>query len=60
MTGAQHKYGGASRTTESEPDTGRKADAELCGTGILPVWRRETPPGRATLVPPDGLRETGE
>jgi len=41
MTGAQHKYGGASRTTESEPDTGRKADAELCGTGILPVWRRE-------------------
>jgi len=28
-----------------------KTGAGLCGTGILPVWRRETPPGRATLVP---------
>ena len=29
----------------------------LCGTGILPVWRRETPPGRATLVPRRSARE---
>jgi hypothetical protein len=28
----------------------------LGGTGILPVWRRETPPGRATLVPPSIAR----
>ena len=26
-------------------------------TGILPVWRRKTPPGRATLVPPGAPRD---
>jgi len=28
-----------------------KTGAELCGTGILPVWRRGTPPGRADARP---------
>ena len=38
-----------------EAATALRAD---CGTGILPVWRRETPPGRATLVPPSAPRAT--